>query len=499
MKRLFLLVLLVIGLVVPCLAFADIMDVVADTAWNLSGGALLFGSLGDAPPFLETLTFFDRCWFCEPIDIVFDVINQVVTETCSTMQPVSLAFLGALFLFWLLVRVGKGVVDVTPSEDSRLVYDLLKQTMRVIVATTLLVGWGTVFSHIVDPALEVAIGMGNTISLNRMSGEQSIGFRSSPGSSSSTATATLCPEYDNLLKQAKNSSSFGQQNDSETNPQEGGQAYSPVVKEAFICYIRVGCASFNRGLALGASAIQAWSHQNIISKVRYFELFLIGLFIFVGYLLLLLGLPTKLLDPLITLAFVSALLPVWIVLWTFEQTKKYATNALNLFIGVLVHLIVISIVTVLVIEIMNCALGDKDTQRELFQRLLNGEDTYEVFTTTLGLGYYSFVLLVALMWLSGKLFDKTTTLAGQFEKVVDFGIGSGAAQNISAVVSKVKGAGAEGIAAVGHGTTLGAQKVKSWASRHFNSNNNSGDGSGSGGGGEGGGNPAPSSGNPPIW
>lgn len=401
--------------------------------------------------FAEKLKSFDGCWFCGPFGDVFDISNDITTSVCEEMRPVFLSMLGLFFLFWLLFRVGRMVVDITPAPDTQLVPDLFKQSLRVIFAALMLVFYMSVFRYVVGPVLETAIGVGSTISLNEVQGQKTNGFRDGPLQRFFQTNSTLCPDYDAARAQ------------SELGIEEGGKVYSETVKQSFICYVRVGTASLTAGMAIGATAISGWAQASLWDKIGHLDLLFIGIVFMVSYFMLMLAFPTKLFDPLMTLTFVSALFPLWVVLWAFPATKKYFDKAKDLFIGVLVHLVVISVVTVMVVNVMNSALGDKRTRDRLFTRLLKGEDTYKVFTTTEGFGLAgkALILTLALAWLANKMFEKVGPIAAQFEGVVDFGVGKSAQTFISQGTGLAAEAGKQTVAATYHGTKLGWNRLAS--------------------------------------
>lgn len=399
--------------------------------------------------FCRTLRVYNKFnWFHEPFSKLFDIANNLATDVCETMRPIFLSFLGLGFLFWLLFRVGKVVVDITPSADGQLVPDIFKKLLRVIIGSLLLSFYVSVFTFLICPALEMTLGVGNTISLDQMLGSKKTGNRLNFDLPKTSDGKTLCQDYTDAVKNTKSGDSVK-------------QVFSNTVKQAFLCYIDIGHYTMANGMAIGSTAVTSWAGYNIIDKVRRIQLLVIGIIIFLAHFLLMLSFPTKLFDPLVTLIFLSTLFPLWVVLWVFEPTKKYYEKARDLFIGVLVHLIVISIVTVMVIQVMNSALGGKDIQEKVYVKLMAGEDAFSVFTKTEGFGLMgiSVVFTFSLAWLAVKMFGKISPLAGQFENVVDFGVGKSAATYISTGTSLVSDMGKNAVAATYHGTKGGLSKL----------------------------------------
>lgn len=380
--------------------------------------------------FEKNLDAYNWCWFCSPFRTFMSTANDVATSICDKLQPVFLAILGLFFLFWLVIRVGRMVVDISPAPDTQLVPDVFKQTLRVIVASLLLVWWNEAFEYIVNPSLEMAIGVSNQISLNDMAGKKYDADRLAYDQFSYESDTSLCPDYDAVK-------------DKETDEDSKKEVFAEKTREAFVCYVQIVNASMTAGMAIGATAISGWASAGPIDKFEHLDLLFIGVMIFLAFFLFMLDFPVKLFDPLLTLTFVAALFPLWVVLWAFQGVKKYYEKARDLFIGVIVHLIVISLVTLMAIQVMNSALGDEETRTRLTSRLLSGEDTYKVFTTTQGFGLSgkAVFLTIALWWLSSKIIAKAAPIAGQFENVVDFGASKGASALVSQGTSIVADGG----------------------------------------------------------
>ena len=408
-----------------------------------------------ASTFTSKLSAYKRCWFCGPFSDLFDISNDVATELCKTLQPVFLAILGIFFLFWLVIRVGRVVIDLSPAPDTQLVPDLFKQMLRVIAASLMLVFYLEVFAYIVNPALEMAMGIGNTVTLQKLEGEQQTYSKRLPGSLVGS-TSSLCSDFRNAISKATGVNGkvyYDNGAFAELNYDSNGKVFSDVTKESFVCYMRVMNASLTVGMAIGATAISGWAGSGPIDKFYHLDLLFIGVIFIGAYFLLLLSFPVKLIDPLLNLIFVSSLFPIWVVLWAFQGTKKYYEKARDIFIGVLVHFIVISVVTLMAIKVMNSALGDTSTQTALIARLRRGEDAYKVFTTTSGFGLSGKAVLLtfALAWLSSKILEKAAPIAGQFEGVIDFGASKAATAFVSAGTGLVASGGKAAVAASFHG------------------------------------------------
>ncbi len=373
----------------------------------------------------------NSCWFCGVFGDAFDIMNDIVTQSCSTLKPVFLTMLGLGLMFWLLFNVGKKVIDF--SGESPIIVDIFKQVLRVVVASLMITFYFNVFAYAINPMLEFGIGLGNQITKQELTGYTVRATRSGVGQPVQMAEQSLCPELQVAIqKESQNEAKKA------SGGKEGEKAYSDVTKESFLCYIRVGSASLATGMAIGSTAIQAWSDMGLLDKLRHMQLPTIGLIIFMSFFALFVAFPLKLFDPLVNLTFVTAMFPLWVVCWAFAGTKKFAEKAIELFTGVIIHLIVISIMSVIVINVMNSALGSKEQRTAMFQALKDGKRAAYVFEGVgetgwgallggFGLVGKATLMTAALGYFAFQIFKKTGDVASQFKGgVIDFGVNKAA-------------------------------------------------------------------------
>lgn len=374
----------------------------------------------------------NSCWFCGVLGSAFDIMNDIVSQLCAGMKNTFLTLLGLGLLFWLLFRVGKVVIDITPQVDEGLVWDVVKQVMRVIVAVILINFYFSFFDYIVSPLLRLSIGLGNQITATNLNVQTIAASRSGDGKPSvkpvEFAEQGSCPE---LQAAMANAAQEAQQN--AENGTQRKKVFTDVEKESFLCYVRMGSSAMASGMAIGSTAINAWSEMPLLEKIRHLQLPIIGLEIFLSFFFLFIAFPLKLFDPLVNLTFVCAMFPLWVVLWAFPFGKDYVKKAMDIFISVIVHLIVISIMTVIVIEIMSNALGGHDERTKLYQDLLNcvrpaavfegvaetsgGSAVAKLATGGLifGLVGRATLMTAALGFFSFQLFKKTKSIADEFK------------------------------------------------------------------------------------
>ncbi len=402
----------------------------------------------------------NSCWFCGVLGDAFDIMNDIVTETCSSLKSVFLTLLGLGLLFWLLFNVGKKVMDFSGKSSG--VADILKEVMRVSVAALLITFYYNVFYYAINPMLELGIGLGNQITSQELKGYTIRASRSGSGSPASRSVTlgeqTLCEDLQIAIAAEAAGASRGK-----AGGREGAKVFTDVTKESFLCYVRVGSASLAVGMAIGSTAIHAWSDMGLLDKLRHMQLPMIGLIIFLSFFALFVAFPLKLFDPLVNLTFVASMFPLWVVMWAFPGFgKNYYQKAIEMFSGVIAHLIVISVMAVVCINIMNSALGSKAERDAMYQALKDGKRAAAIFEGVgetgwgAALGGFGLVgkatlMTAALGYFAFQLFKKTDKVAQPFAKgVINFGANEAATGMVGgAGTSLIKG-GVSGVSAGWH-------------------------------------------------
>ena len=219
-------------------------------------------------------------------------MNDITTTVCEDMQGTFLMLLGLFMLFWLAIRVGKVVLDISPNPDTSFVPDLLKQILKVTVASVLISGYIYVFHNIIGSALELSIGVGNRIMMMQDPGTIVEASRTSAKGTVARTEKDICQELHDAMEEAKS------QNDT-----EGDKAFSKVTKEAFLCYIRTASAAMINGMALGITAALSWFEMGFWDKFRHFDIIWVGIVIYWGFFMLFVYFPVQLFDPLLNLIF----------------------------------------------------------------------------------------------------------------------------------------------------------------------------------------------------
>jgi len=477
MKRVFASIFLLLGIGVAATAEASWLSSIWDTTKSVVSGAVdlslhlansITSMVGIHLINESTSAFENRlasytqnsCWFCGVLGDAFDIMNDIVTQMCSSLKPIFLTLLGLGLLFWLLFNVGKKVIDF--SGKSSVISDTLKEVMRVSVAALLITFYYNVFYYAINPMLELGIGLGNQITSQELKGYTIKASRSGAGAPSSRTVSlgeeTLCEDLQMAIAKEASNASRGK-----AGGKEGEKVFSDVTKESFLCYVRMGSASLAVGMAIGSTAIHAWSDMGLLDKLRHMQLPMIGLIIFLSFFALFVAFPLKLFDPLVNLTFVSAMFPLWVVMWAFPGFgKNYYQKAIEMFSGIIVHLIVISVMAVVCINIMNSALGSKQERDAMYQALKDGKRAAAIFEGVgetgwgAALGGFGLVgkatlMTAALGYFAFQLFKKTDKVAGQFSKgVINFGVNEGANAMFGGAGASVIKGGASAASAAWH-------------------------------------------------
>ena len=400
----------------------------------------------------------DSCWFCGVFGDVFDIMNDIASQTCYYLKPVFLTLLGLGMLFWLLFRVGKVVLDISGQADTKLVPDVLKQVMKVMVAALMIIFYLDVFDWAISPLLQLSIGMGNQLTAHELQGYNLFGSRTGTAAdpkkrSANVIEQNLCPDLQAAMEaEDRRTAASGDKAIYRGQGTGHEQVYTEAVKQSFLCYVQVGSATMMSGMAVGATAVEAWSDMNVVSKLRHVSVLWIGIILYFSFFTLFVMFPLKLFDPLMNLTFVTAMFPLWVVLWAFPFGKKYVEQATNMFFSVLVNLLTISIMAVVCVNIMNSALGTQAERTVLFQRLNDADSVVNIFESEFGLVGKGTLMTAALGYFACKLFGKTESIAEKFMGGIDFGMNKAAAETFGAGQSFTLQAGASGISGGYHAT-----------------------------------------------
>lgn len=342
------------------------------------------------------------CWFCPMFEGLFDAMNNLATAISVKMADVFLMIMGVGLLFSIAFKVAKMVTSLQGADLMQFLTDMFKHLGRAIMATVLLVSSLSIFTYLVSPVLTMSMSLSSVI-MDEGGGRGAV-IKASQATG--IKAGSIC---DDLADQLKVSTSVEDQK----------KAFTPEVKASFICALRTMSAGLIFGVILGvviyslAFTKMLW---NVLPNIQYA---LLGLIIVIGHLAILITFPFKLIDSMIRMAFVTALMPLWIILWVFPATVGYTKKAWDLFLSSCLIFVCLSVVITLVMSIMQYAIPNRE---EIISLLTCGFD--EAAAAKIPIGGKELLVTAALTFLGWKMLGTATTLASSFVGAIpDLGIG----------------------------------------------------------------------------
>lgn len=219
------------------------------------------------------------------------------------------------------------------------------------------------------------------------------------------------------------------------------------ILQSAICWMQDVSASLGVGMALGATLIK----MNTDSFWNGIMTIIIGVCIFLTFFLIYLMFPLKLLDAFIRLAFVFALMPLWIILWVFPATAGYTKKAWDTFIGTLFYFISLSIVIALVLILMNESIQPEGTRTEIFKLMLG--DNTAAAAKLLSFGK-TFFLTLAFGLMGYTLLNTAEALSNMFASAPSLGLDKAMTGNATQAYQTTKSAAGTAKRAITGGAAL---------------------------------------------
>ena len=309
------------------------------------------------------------CWFCPLYREIFQIMNTMVTETSTSLTGYFqiLLWLGGLFL--IVFYFGKLFISLKEIAMGDMLRGLAVPVGKLMLASLLLANIHTIYFYIVDPALTMSLGLGSelmgpTQSLQRLQAVASVGV--SQGRADDRASwqrvqsivngAVTCDGLSDIF--AQNSAFFS------------NRTYRGVQ-----CLMSRAGASLSSGMALGLTILQ-WALDDWTDR---FKAIWIGLLVAGCYFFLLVMIGMKLIDPLVRLTVVSALMPLWVVLWAFPATAGYTKKAWEALINVMGTFIFFSVIMCVIEVVMAQALGGENRTNTVFAHIILNTSSENMF------------------------------------------------------------------------------------------------------------------------
>lgn len=342
------------------------------------------------------------CWFCPMFEGLFDAMNNLATAISVKMADIFLMIMGVGLLFSIAFKVAKMVTSLQGADLMQFLTDMFKHLGRAIIATALLVSSLSIFTYLVSPILTMSMGVSAVI-MDEGGGRGAVVKATQ---ATGISAGSIC---DDLADQMKVSTSVEDQE----------KAFTPEVRASFICALRTMSAGLIFGIILGV-CIYALTFSNLIHGIfPNVQYAILGVIIVLGHLAILITFPFKLIDSMIRMAFVTALMPLWIILWVFPATVGYTKKAWDLFLSSCLIFVCLSVVITLVMTIMQYAIPNRE---EIIGLLTCGFD--KEAADKIPIGGRELLVTAALTFLGWKMLGTATTLASSFVGAIpDLGIG----------------------------------------------------------------------------
>lgn len=352
------------------------------------------------------------CWFCPIFTTMYDAINKLATDTFTSLAKAFGGLLGMGILFFLLFKVGKMLVQLQEVDLMQFLNDLFKPLGRAIIAAALLgltsavvvTGNGktglaqeNAFSIVMTPIMDISLTLGTQVmntALKDVVQTISLGDR--------TMDQRLKRSTLNCsLKSKDRGANMALEGDS-SHPDEGARGL-------LTCWMEQVSSSFIVGMSAGAS--MAWTGLKKFWKLDGLGLCLVGSILMLGFFLVYLMFPFKLLNAFTRIAFVLTLMPLWIVLWVFPPTVQYTKKAWEMFASSCIFFVVLSVMIALTIILVNESIP-ANVRQELYACLLSDDTDKAADLVPFGGGAIMNVL--AFMAMGYSLLEQAEPLANTF-------------------------------------------------------------------------------------
>jgi hypothetical protein len=334
----------------------------------------------------------DGSWFSPVFNTLFNSINELVVRVNNNLGGSVVTILGLLLAFYILFTVTKAVVSFSPIEPSKLFSDIFFPVGRCILAVWAIKYWQVIFTEIISPLLNLGITFGNEI-ISKVQSTGSYSATLSGGVEYMTASCTVV----------------------------GDSGLDKSICDSIQTFLATVSMNLLVWMAFGATMMADCWGKGWMNILPSFEMFFMGLILFVFAFMVYISFPLKLIDALFRLMFVVVLFPLWCAFWVVPQTRKYSANAFNMFLNVLATFLSASVVLVMVISILG-SLFDGLNMNEIVKLLQEGKGEAamkKIDFSTSGM-FYS----VCLLFMCSHLVSKVDYFANIFVSQGSLGIGS---------------------------------------------------------------------------
>jgi len=344
---------------------------------------------------------------------IYDAINTMTRNIFNTMSLDFLHLMGIGILFFILFKVGKMLVQMQEVDVMQFLNDLFKPLGRAIIATALLgmsiaVGHQTIFYMLTNPVLESSLRVGQSI-LGTTLGDVKILV---------TEDSDLDRNLEKDLTQKLDWTDINEKAEEE-NAQQGGETpLENAARLTLLQWMKSVSSSFIVGIALGGSFVATGLNKFFTSAGL--SMTIAGSILWLGFWIIYLMFPFKIIDAFVRLTFVFALMPLWIILWVFPITQQYTKKAWEMFLSACLLFVILSIMISLSLMLISNVVpstlysSNGSISRSEFFRLLCTEDKMDNAMQYAGFGSGLCMNALAFTAMSFALISAAATISNSF-------------------------------------------------------------------------------------
>ena len=291
----------------------------------------------------------DGCWFCGIFNTIYVAISNLVTKIFNQLAKEFLKLMCVGILFLLLFKVGKMLVSLQEVDVMQFLNDLFRPLGRAIIATAFLtasVAAGNgIFAIVITPFMDAAFILGQQLQMKE-------------GGPVDTYVYVETTHPDGSKTEERYAFENGACNYIGMEPTVGEkQALNRDTQCRMYRMLKDVSASLILGIGMGVTFMKVGFDTIDQGGV---PLIVSGLIMWCAFWAVYIMFPLKLFDPLCRLAFVLALMPLWIVLWVFPATVEYTKKAWNMFLSSCLLFVVLSVMVSIALTLMDHALTPED-------------------------------------------------------------------------------------------------------------------------------------------
>ncbi len=373
------------------------------------------------------------CWYCSAFKVFFDAINSVSSAVATNLSYLFLAVLGVGILFLIAFKVGKMVVQLQEVDVMQFLGDLFKPLGRALIAGAILIAPVEIFRYTVSPILTAGLAVSAEIQETGNAGL------------SIFKTVTDKDKNDNI----KIISSDGLSKKLAAAKDDLTQALSPQLWVAMEYNLQTISSSLTIGLATASYLMYLAGKDLLWFVLPNFPAMIYAAVMWVIFFLIYISYPFKLIDAMVRLAFVCALMPLWVMLWVFPTTAGFAKKALDNLIHVAFLFVTLSVVLVVIFQILNYTfiVDNPNTFYTALFKIENQGAVESFLETHISFSAKGVFMMLAMGLLALKLLNMAVTFANSFMGLKKLGLNTASMTATLKMSGKVVGAAG----AVGNG------------------------------------------------